>query len=206
MSPCHRCYYEAVPGLQLLHCLSFPETVQGGLSVFWDGLAVAEELQRQAPQHFLTLSTSQVCYYKEDAANLQRYRRPIIVTEEPVFSLADVPSARVLAMHYAPPWELPQELPQEQVRPYYEARHALAALFSETRWRHSLRLREGDLIAFNNRQVLHGRGAFVDPPGGGRRHLQGAYVDTDAFSNTWRCLARQHGYPDVLPPLGNHSH
>ena len=41
-----------------------------------------------------------------------------------------------------------------------------------------LTLRPGELVAFDNRRVLHGRRAFRSTA---RRHLQGCYVDIDAI-------------------------
>ncbi|NDH87932.1 MAG: gamma-butyrobetaine,2-oxoglutarate dioxygenase, partial [Actinobacteria bacterium] len=41
-----------------------------------------------------------------------------------------------------------------------------------------LTLRPGELVAFDNRRVLHGRRAFRSSA---RRHLQGCYIDIDAI-------------------------
>ena len=42
-------------------------------------------------------------------------------------------------------------------------------------------LRPGELVAFDNRRVLHGRRAFRSST---RRHLQGCYIDIDAIRST----------------------
>ena len=42
-------------------------------------------------------------------------------------------------------------------------------------------LRPGELVAFDNRRVLHGRRAFRSTE---RRHLQGCYIDIDAIRST----------------------
>ena len=52
-----------------------------------------------------------------------------------------------------------------------------------------LRLAPGELIAFDNRRVLHGRGAF--DPASGRRRLQGCYVDGDELLSRIRTLERR---------------
>ena len=44
-------YFEAPPGLQLLHCLKNSTT--GGNSTFADGFKAAELLSLQHPQHYL---------------------------------------------------------------------------------------------------------------------------------------------------------
>lgn len=191
----------------MLHCLAFPSSIQGGLSVFWDGFALAEELQQKNPEAFLALATLYQGYYKEDALNRQTYRRPIIRLESPIRDLSEVPSARVIGLNLSPPWELPADLPPADVSRYYRARHALNELLHSDRFKVVFRLQEGDMVAFNNRRVLHGRSAFTDPVGGQKRHLQGAYVDTDNFSNVWRTLQRSLNATDaVFPPAGNYSH
>ena len=47
----------------------------------------------------------------------------------------------------------------------------------------------GDLVAFDNRRVLHGRDAF--DPGGGSRYLRGCYIDQDDVYSRLRVLSRE---------------
>jgi gamma-butyrobetaine dioxygenase len=62
--------------------------------------------------------------------------------------------------------------------------------------RFQLRFRHGpgDLMAFDNRRVLHARTAFE--PSTGARHLRGCYVDTDELRSRIRVLERHHPPPD----------
>ncbi len=46
----------------------------------------------------------------------------------------------------------------------------------------------GDLVAFDNRRILHGRDAFES---GGRRHLRGMYIDQDEVRSTARVVSRR---------------
>lgn len=48
----------------------------------------------------------------------------------------------------------------------------------------------GELVAFDNRRILHGRGPFSEATG--RRVLRGAYVDHDEVYSRLRVLTRRH--------------
>ena len=50
------CYYESPPGLQLLHCLRFDESIAGGESTLIDAFAVARALRRSQPRAFADLA------------------------------------------------------------------------------------------------------------------------------------------------------
>ena len=54
-----------------------------------------------------------------------------------------------------------------------------------------MKLREGDLVAFNQRRMLHGRNAFSGGGGLKKRHLQGCYVRMDDFLSRHRALTLQ---------------
>ena len=49
-------------------------------------------------------------------------------------------------------------------------------------------LQPGELVAFDNRRVLHGRRAFRSTE---RRHLQGCYIDIDAIRSAARHAAAE---------------
>ena len=70
----------------------------------------------------------------------------------------------------------------------YAAYRHLLAMTREERFRITFRLDAGQMVAFNNRRILHARTAF-DPATGGR-HLQGCYVDTDEMRSRLRVLHR----------------
>jgi gamma-butyrobetaine dioxygenase len=53
----------------------------------------------------------------------------------------------------------------------------------------------GDLVGFDNRQVLHGRDAF--DPGGGSRFLRGCYLDQDDLYSRLRVLRRHAEARDI---------
>ncbi len=54
---------------------------------------------------------------------------------------------------------------------------------------HADQVPDGELVAFDNRRVLHGRRAFKSTE---RRHLQGCYIDIDAIHSTARLNDAAH--------------
>jgi gamma-butyrobetaine dioxygenase len=58
-------YYESPPGIQLLHCLRFDESVAGGHSTFVHAHRVAEELRRRDPDAFATLARVPATFQKD---------------------------------------------------------------------------------------------------------------------------------------------
>ena len=48
------------------------------------------------------------------------------------------------------------------------------------------------MLVFNNRRMLHGRGAFSGADGGGGRWLRGCYVSIDEFANRYNLLERRN--------------
>ncbi len=55
-------YYESPPGLQLIHCTHFDDSVEGGENVFLDGFAAALELRRSSPEDFATLTSTEATF------------------------------------------------------------------------------------------------------------------------------------------------
>ena len=189
-------YYESPPGLQLLLCRAFDEDVVGGTSTFLDGFAAAEELRAASPAAFATLSRVPATFQKVHYARANPVH---IVTQRPVFTVAPVAGAAggeggvLTGLTWAPQFEGPLRVPPEDVAPFYEAYGAFAALLAraeagETQGLLEFRLQPGDCVVFNQRRMLHGRRAFRAPAGGGRRSLQGCYVNADEWKSRLRVL------------------
>ncbi len=66
---------------------------------------------------------------------------------------------------------------------FYRAYRKFAGLLAAEDSMITLTLQPGELVAFDNRRVLHGRGVFdaTEP-----RHLQGCYIDIDAVASAAR--------------------
>lgn len=170
-------YRQPVPGIQLLHCLT--NETEGGLSTLVDGLAVAEELGRSAPDAFAILTRILVRFhYRDDTTNL--------VAEAPILSLDA--AGRFAAIHHSPRLDFVPLLPMEQLDRFYAARRLLDRMLRSDQFERRFRLGNGDLIMFDNQRLLHGRTGF--DPQQGLRHLQGCYIDSDGPRSLYRVLSR----------------
>ena len=71
----------------------------------------------------------------------------------------------------------------------YEAIAALWALLRDTHYHLNLKLRPGELIAYDNNRILHGRKSF--DPNSGERHLQGCYMNMEDLDSAMRMSERR---------------
>jgi len=170
-------YREPVPGLQILHCLQASD--EGGESVFVDGFAVAESLRTDHLQAFETLARVEVPFaFCDDTAEL-RARRPLLTVS---------PTGELLAVHYNNRSIAPLSLAPDELAQFYSAYRLFAGLLRSSAFEFRIKLGNGDLVAFNNCRLLHGRTAVQ--PGAAKRWLQGCYVDQDGMLSNLAVLER----------------
>jgi len=162
-------YRRPCPTVQLLHCLS--STAEGGASQFADGFRAAEVLRAQRPDDFAVLTNTLVDFRFHDANVDLRARRPIIQLDaDGVVSAVSINNRSMEAPTLSPVrWA-------EFYRSYASFAEVLASPESVI----ELTLNAGELVGFDNRRVLHGRGAFAVTA---HRHLQGCYIDMDAVQS-----------------------
>ena len=159
-------YRRPCPTVQLLHCLVAAE--EGGASRFVDGFAAAEALRTQDPIAFRILTSVDVTFrFHGDGVDLQA-QRPIIELD---------PGRRRPRGECQQPVDGAAGLGRRPRGGFYRAYGAFVALLDGETHAIELTLRPGELVAFDNRRVLHGRLAFRATA---RRHLQGCYIDIDA--------------------------
>ncbi len=178
-------YREPVPGFQVLHALvSSPD---GGESLFGDGFAIAEHLRGILPDAFAVLTRTPVPFsYRSKDAELY--------AERPLIQLTC--SGEVGAVHYNSRSIAPLRLAVRDARPFYSAYRRFAALLREARFHLQLRLRDGDLVVFDNQRTLHGRTAFSSAKF--PRHLRGCYLTRDSVYSE-AALLRRELHPDTRP-------
>lgn len=167
-------YRDPFPGVQLLHCLEGAS--EGGGTTFVDGFAVAESLRREDPEAFALLSQTPhpFEYVDPDSGVLLR-------TEVPVLSLDS--NGNVIRVAFNNRSAVPlQGSPsqQEHIEAYYRAWAKFDTLCNDPNRYVTIQLRPGDLAIFLNNRILHGREEYSP---GGKRHMQGAYVDHDALQS-----------------------
>lgn len=176
---------EYQPGLQFLHCIE--NDTDGGEGRYLDGFRLAEVLRAKHPDAFDILTTVPWSWANRSRSSDYRWSAPMIgvdrhgaVTEIRVGNWLRAP----LAVEF------------DEVEPAYAAYRRLFELSYRDDLAVYLQLVPGDVLAFDNRRVLHGRAAFGG--GGGRRFLRGCYVDRDELHSRLRVLDRQRRAAAVL--------
>ncbi|RFU12140.1 gamma-butyrobetaine,2-oxoglutarate dioxygenase [Rhodobacteraceae bacterium W635] len=171
---------ETAPGVQFLHCLE--NTVEGGLSLFLDGAAVAEALRAADPEAFNLLSSHYIpFFYRHDNWDYRAHQR-VIETD-----LDGNVTGVTISQHLQDNMDLPQDLLDR----YYPAFLKFIRMMQEDRFLMRFRSEAGNCVVFDNHRIVHGREGYVAESG--RRHLRGCYTDRGALRSTYRVLARQ-GY------------
>lgn len=170
-------YRDPVPGYQILHCLQ--EADEGGESMFADGFALANVLRAQDPEAFEILSTTRVEFaYRSKNADL-RAERPLIQVS---------PSGRVEAVRYNNRSLGTIHLAADRLEQFVSAYRKFGRILQDPAHRLRVRLKPGDLVAFDNHRLLHGRTAFT--AGSGGRHLQGCYLTRDSIRSNFLIMQR----------------
>ena len=171
-------YREPVPGFQVLHALI--ASPGGGESLFGDGFAIAEHLRTNSPDAFAVLTRTPVPF-------LYRSKDAELYAERPLIQLSC--RGEVSAVHYNSRSIAPLRLAAREAGPFYSAYRRFAALLRDSRFHLQLKLRDGDLVVFDNQRTLHGRTAFSSAryP----RHLRGCYLTRDSVHSEAALLHRE---------------
>lgn len=168
------------PGVQFLHCIN--QAVDGGESEVVDGFHMAEQLQREDPEAFDTLTSLQVDFTDTGADYcdfmLQSKKCIIDVNAE----------GRVLRINYNNATrDSVLDMPLHQVQPFYRALKAYVNIMNRPENVVTYRMEPGDIVTFDNWRLLHGRKSYISRPDR-LRHLEGAYLDWDEVMSRLRIL------------------
>ncbi|MEM7140858.1 MAG: TauD/TfdA family dioxygenase [Actinomycetota bacterium] len=168
---------ETPPGFQILHCQV--NTCVGGLSTMADGYAVARRLEIDHPADYDALCSLRWTFFNRSREHDHRWSGPIIDHGAPGEPLT------LRAFH--PVRAFPDMADDDVPRAYAALRR-----FSQVAGSEAFQLRyafePGDLVAFDNRRILHGRSP-IDADGGSRV-LHGTYIDHDEIYSRLRVLTR----------------
>ena len=166
---------ETPPGYQFLHCIT--NDAEGGGSVFADGFAMAQVLRDSDPPAFDTLANTLIpCRFFDRECDIR--------THQPVITLDHTGAIQEVRFN-AHLVDL-IDLPLETVDAWYRAYRAFMRLTRDPAFRLTFKMAAGEMTAFDNRRILHGREAFN--PATGNRHLHGCYVDRVEYDSRMRML------------------
>lgn len=165
------------PDVQLLLCLK--NNVIGGESVFADGFRVADDLRLADPVAFDLLSRHPIDYrFHDDSCDIRTRGSAIEVDR----------GGRLVRIRFNNWLRAALMVPEDLVEPMYEALGKFWRMLRDPGYHLNLRLEPGDLIAYNNNRVLHGRAPF--DARSGERHLQGCYLNQEDVESALRLLDR----------------
>lgn len=166
------------PDVQMLCCLK--SSVTGGESLFADGFRVGEDLRAQDPEAFALLTQQPVEFRFHDANNDIRASAPMLALDQ---------RGQLSQIRFNNWLRSSLQVSEELVAPMYEAIAKLWALLRDPHYHLNLKLLPGELIAYDNNRILHGRKSF--DPSSGERHLQGCYLNMEDLDSAIRMSERR---------------
>ena len=185
-------FYGYPPGIQLLHCLVQCKDMNGaGNSILADGLAIAQKMKVEMPRLYQRLVNSKVVF--EDKANNGKF---FMKYERAIIGECDGVPCEIHYNDHVRSTELNVAL--DDVEEFYDAIREFGKLAHSPEFVYETRLQPGEILAFSNKRVLHGRRAIVTFNQASNserisRWLQGAYVDMDEVYSKQRCLDEAAG-------------
>ena len=169
--------WQQPPDIQLLYCLQ--NDASGGESLFADGARVINALREQDPEALAILSETPIDFRFQDDLHDIAIKAPVITLDS---------QGELMEMRLNNWIRDTLHLPAEKMTAWYRAYKVLWQLFHSEAHQLEFTLTPGQMVAFDNRRVLHGRREF--DPNSGARHLQGTYLDRDMLASRLRVLAR----------------
>ncbi|KAK4233627.1 hypothetical protein C8A03DRAFT_38649 [Achaetomium macrosporum] len=179
-------YNHPIPELQLLHCHS--NDCEGGESLFSHGVRAAYELKHAHPEHYYALTHIKSFFgYHKRGNNFSR-AHPTVITDR---------NNNIRETRWSPPFQEPFPLTSddqgdEDLRRWKVAAAQFKAIAESPSNTVEIKLKPGDCVIFNNRQILHGRRQFSQSQTGeGSRWLEGTYIGPDVYRRAVRKLTKQ---------------
>lgn len=169
---------ESPPGIQILHCRI--AEAKGGHSTLTDGFKVANDIKQQFPAYYKTLTSVKWCHANRAGPTDYRWSAPIIGLDD---------QGELLEVRLLPFSRAPLQADYKDMDGIYAALVCFLGLVNSSDYQIRFPLQAGDVIMFDNRRVLHGRGEFY--PKTGDRALRGTYVERDDVMSTIREFEQQ---------------
>lgn len=175
---------ECPHGLQFLFCRENSTT--GGEGVYCDAYRIAEDMRHEEPDFFTALSTIPWTFNNRARDSDYRASGPIIELDA---------TGIVGSVRYNTFLRAPLRAPLDVQRRAYESVRAFSTRAQDPRYLLVFAYRPGDLLAFDNRRVLHGRKGYDAT--GGRRFIEGIYSDRDDLHSAIRILERSRRIAEI---------
>ncbi|WWC67179.1 uncharacterized protein I206_101086 [Kwoniella pini CBS 10737] len=212
-------YFSSPPRIQALHCLR--NRVNGGISYFVDSFKVAMDLPEDL---YKTLTSTYIPYIYDNDNHYLRYSHKVIEDFGKNGNLISNPHT---AINWSPPFRdtwVPSSSDNDEMNLEIKAKNELNTLWSITEFENKLndskyklefKMKEGDLILFDNRRILHARTSFYDKSieeiknekiqiikGEPNRWLKGCYLDGEVLWDKLNVLKKQIEKEKLLKDLG----
>ena len=166
-------FREPPPGIMVFHSIKASED-GGGSSVMTDGFKLAEDFKKEYPEGYDLLSRVPIPHRRFiDGVGLR--------AEAPVIGLDYFGNIREFRLNERTMG--PIDLPDELVKPVYDALSRLFELSYDGKYHMHHLLMDGEALVFDNARVLHARTGF-----NGNRHVRLTHVGSDEFYSRWRQL------------------
>ena len=169
---------EHAPGVQFLHCRA--NTVEGGYSLYADGVAVANDFRLRDPEGFKLLAETKVPFFCEHDTYDMRSRQTIIELDQH----GEV-SGLTISQHMLDISDLDQELLDR----WYPAFCRFGKMLQEKKYMMTFLMKAGECMVFDNHRIVHGRAAYTAESGD--RYLRGTYTDRAEMRSTYRALVSE---------------
>jgi len=177
---------ETPPGFQFLHCVQ-NEAPTGGYSTMTDGLALVDHIRTVHPSDYEALTSLNWIFFNRGRGIDHRWSGPLIDISSP--------NAPLTLRAFYPVKAFPDMAPEDMPRAY-DAMARFYRLAATPEFMMEFPFAPGDVVAFDNRRVLHGRTEYLSQYG---RHLRGIYVDHDEVYSFARVQARVAESTQVPP-------
>ncbi|MEM9249988.1 MAG: TauD/TfdA family dioxygenase [Pseudomonadota bacterium] len=169
---------EFAPGIQFLHCRA--NSVDGGMNLFLDGTAVANDLKTEDPEAFRLLVETSIPFYNEHDTYDMRARQHVIELDRH----GEV-SGLTISQHLADIFDLPQR----DMDAYYPAFVKFGHMLQDPKYVMRFSLQAGECITFDNHRVVHGREGYT--ASSGERYLRGTYTDRAELRGYYRRMVSE---------------
>lgn len=147
---------ETPHSLQLL--FTRENTTTGGEGIYADGYRIAHDMRLEEPDHFHSLTTDTWEYSNRARTSDYRDHGPVVETDG---------SGRITGVRYNTFLRAPLKAPLEVQSRAHKAYRAFCVRAQDPHYWMIVRYEPGDLVAFDNRRVLHGRTGYDARAAGG---------------------------------------